>query len=177
MRGVPGVLLVVFLVTGCGPTVQEQRSARVEAIQLELDSVLETWRTDVSLRRFATSADAGQALASRYDMVYARWGLSPDLLVRATMAYAVAVAARVDRKELSVEEANALLRKMRVDVEQARKTLAGNTDSTAAREAAMLSWWTKYWTTNYQAYQVTSRNPVRCSTGPPQKAERSVLCQ
>lgn len=176
MSAMPGVLSVVLLLTACAPTIQEQRSARVEAIQLELDSVLEAWRADVSLRRFATSAEAAKALASRYDMVYARWGLSPDVLTQATMAYAVAVATRVDRKELSADEANALLGRMRVDADRARARLSGQSADPARKHAAMASWWTEYWTANQRAYQITSRNPIRCETPPPQRADRPIVC-
>jgi hypothetical protein len=177
MRGPSVMLLLAVLVAGCGPTVQEQRSARLEALQLELDTALATWKTDVSLRRFASSADAARTLASRYDTVYERWGLRPDPLTQASLAYAVALAARVDERDLSAEDANALLGKMRGDMDQARSALsAGNADSPASREAAMLAWWKDYWTANQQRYEATSRSPVRCEIAPPNTRGSLVVC-
>jgi uncharacterized membrane-anchored protein YhcB (DUF1043 family) len=165
MRCVPIVLVIAILVAGCGPTVRQQRDARLEAFRLELDSTLERWKSDVSLRRFGTSADAARALATRYDMVYERWGLRADPLAQAAMAYALALATRVDRKDLSADEANALLARMDVDMKKARSTLAArHSDSPTDRDAAMLSWWKDYWAANQQAYRIAPGNPVRCES-------------
>jgi uncharacterized membrane-anchored protein YhcB (DUF1043 family) len=177
MTWVAVILLVGMVAAGCGPTAQQQRSARLEALQLELDSVLETWKADVSRRRFATSADAAHALVSRYDTVYARWGLRSDPLTQATMAYTLALAARVDRQDLSVDDANALLGKMRGDVERARSVLAErHNESPAGREAAMIAWWTEYWTANQRTYQVTAQNPVQCETAPSRTTGSPIVC-
>jgi uncharacterized membrane-anchored protein YhcB (DUF1043 family) len=171
------MLLLAVLLVGCGPTVQEQRAARLEALQLELDAALETWKTDVSLRRFPTSAEAARSLASRYDTVYERWGLRADPLTQASMAYALALATRVDAKDLSAEDANALLAKMRGDMDRARSTLsARHAHSPTSRDAAMLAWWKDYWTASQRSYQTTSRNPVRCETTPPEGHGSSVVC-
>lgn len=168
------VLLVVGVVAAsCGPTAQQHRSARVEALQFELDSVLEAWQTDVTRGYFRTSADAAQTLASRYDTVYARWGLRPDVLTQATMAYARALAARVDRRDLSADAANALLSRMRGDLDPARSVLTGrHNGDPAAREAAMMTWWNEYWSSHRQTYQVTAGNPVTCEGAPP----GSIIC-
>jgi len=180
MRNVSAALAIVALVTffiGCGPTVQQQRSARVEAFQLELNSVLETWKADVSFRRFSTSADAARALVARYDVVYERWGLRPDPITQAVLAYAVAVADRVDQRDVSVDEANALLSRMRTDTDQARSKLAAtHAESPATRKTAMFSWWRDYWVTNQRAFQITARNPVRCEMGPMQAQGSLVVC-
>jgi hypothetical protein len=171
------VFLVGMMAAGCGPTAQQQRSARLEALQMELDSVLETWKADVGLRRFGSSADAAHALVSRYDTVYARWGLRPDLLTQATMAYTLALAARVDRKDLSVDDANALLGKMRGDAERARSVLAErHKESSAGRDAAMIAWWADYWTANQRTYQVTAQDPVKCETVPSHTTGSPIVC-
>ncbi len=165
MRYVPVVLLIAMMAAGCGPTVQEQRAARLEAFRLELDSTLENWKSDVGLNRFSTSADAARALAVRYETVYERWGLRPDLLAQAAMAYSLALATRVDRREISTDEANALLAKMHVDMNKARSALAArHSDNAADRDAAMLSWWRDYWTAHQQTYRISPGNPVRCET-------------
>lgn len=130
------VLLVGMAAVGCGSTAQQHRSARLEALQPELDSFLETWKAAVTLRRFGTSADSAHALVSRYDTVYARWGLRPDPLTQATMAYTVALAARVDRRDLSVDDTNALPGNMRGDVGRARSVLPS--DATRVRPAERL---------------------------------------
>jgi hypothetical protein len=81
------------------------------------------------------------------------------------MAYALALATRVDRKDLSADEANALLARMDVDMKKARSTLAArHSDSPADRDAAMLSWWKDYWAANQQAYRIAPGNPVRCES-------------
>ena len=177
MRRVPIVLVIAILMAGCGPTVQQQRDARLEAFRLELDSTLETWKSDVSLRRFGTSADAAHALTARYDMVYERWGLRADPLAQAAMAYALALATRVDRRELSADEANALLAKMESDMKKARFTLAArHSDSPADRDVAMLSWWKEYWAANQQAYRIAPGDPVRCETPQTRTNSNPVKC-
>jgi hypothetical protein len=177
MRWIPVVLVVAILGAGCAPTVEQQRSARLEALQLELEGTLETWKTDVKLGRFGTSANAARALISRYDVVYERWGLRADSLTQAMLAYASAVATRVDGKEISAEEANALLEKMRMDLDRARSALtARRAESPADRDAAMLSYWKDYWTASHQAFQITSRNPVRCEINSPIIRGKPVVC-
>jgi hypothetical protein len=170
--------LVGIVTASCGPTAQQHRSARLEAFQLELDAVLETWKADAKVGRFRTSADAAQALASRYDAVYTRWGLRPDPLTQATMAYTLALAARVDRRDLSADDANALLGKMRVDVDRARSTLAErHSESPARREAAMIAWWAEYWAVNRRNFEVSAQSPVTCNTTPRQTSGSPVTCQ
>jgi hypothetical protein len=180
MSSVSVALVIVVLVaffTGCAPSVQQQRSARLEAFQLELNSTLETWKADVSLRRFSTSADAARSLVARYDIVYDRWGLRPDPLTQAVLSYAVAVAGRVDQRDVSVDEANALLSRMRADTDQARSKLAATyAESPVTRKTAMFSWWKDYWATNQRAFQITNRNPIQCEMGPTQTNGNPVRC-
>lgn len=176
MRWIPVVLVIAILAAGCAPTIEQQRSARLEALQLELEGTLDAWKTDVKLGRFGTSANAARALVSRYDAVYERWGLRADSLTQAMLAYASAVAVRVDAKELSAEEANALLQKMRADLDRARPALTMRPESSADRDVAMLSCWKDYWAANQQAFQVTARNPVRCEINSPVVWGKPVVC-
>lgn len=178
MGCVPVFLVVAILVTGCGPTYQQQRAARVEAFQLEVDSTLAAWKRDVSLRRFGSSVDAARALAARYDTVYERWGIRADPLTEAAMAYALALAARVDRRDLSADEANSLLAKMGSDMNTARTMLAAkHSGSPAERDAAMLSWWRGYWTSNQQTYRAAPGHPVQCDAPLARTGANSVRCE
>lgn len=177
MRWISVVLVVAIVAAGCAPSVEQQRSARLEALQLELDGALDTWKTDAKLGRFGTSANAARALVARYDLVYERWGLRADSLTQAMLAYASAVAVRVDAKELSAEEANTLLEKMRMDLDRVRSALpGGRAENPADRDAAMLACWKDYWAANHHAFQVTSRNPVRCEINSPALGGKPVVC-
>ena len=177
MRWMPVVFVVAILQAGCAPTLQQQRSARLEALQLELEGALVAWKADAKLGRFGTSANAAQALIARYDIVYERWGLRADSLTQAMLAYASAVAVRVDAKELSADEATTLLEKMRMDLDRVRSTLpAGRAENAADREAALLSLWKNYWTANQTVFQVTSRNPVRCKVNSSAAGGKPVVC-
>jgi hypothetical protein len=177
MRWIPIVLVVAILEAGCAPTAEQQRSARLEALQLELDGALATWKTDAELGRFGTSANAAKALVARYDLVYERWGLRADFLTQAMLAYASAAALRVDAKELSAGEANRLLEKMRVDLDRVRSALPrGRAENAADRDAAMLARWKDYWAANHQAFQASSRNPVRCEIHSSPVHGKPVVC-
>lgn len=177
MRWLPVVLVITLAAAGCAPTMEQQRSARLEALRLELDGALAAWKTDAALGRFGTSANAALALVARYDVVYERWGLRADPLTQAMLAYAVAVAVRVDAKELSSDEANALLQKMRLDLERARSTLPGSTaESAAERDAALLACWKDYWAAFHKGFQATSRNPVRCEIHSAAAGGKRVVC-
>jgi hypothetical protein len=177
MRWIPVVLVLAILQAGCAPTIAQQRSARLEALQLELEGTLAAWKADATLGRFGTSANAAQALIARYDVVYERWGLRADSLTQAMLAYASAVAVKVDAKELSADEANALLEKMRMDLDRVRSALPGGyAENAADREAALLSLWKNYWTANQTVLQVTSRNPVRCEINSSAAGGKPVVC-
>jgi len=79
------------------------------------------------------------------------------------LAYTVAAAVRVDGKDLSADEANRLLGKMRTDLDRERVAVSAKRAANAAeRDAAMLACWADYWAANRKVFEVTSRNPVRC---------------
>jgi len=177
MRAWACAIVIAVTVAACGPTVYEQRTARIQALQLDLDAALERWRAEVSLRKFSTSAEATRDLASRYEDVYARWGLRADPLTQAILAYAAALAVRVDRRGILSEEANALLGKMRADLDRERATLAARHPNTqAGRDAAMLAWWNEYWTAQQQAFQAVAGDPVICRTAPAAVTGAAVVC-
>jgi hypothetical protein len=177
MKWMP-VVLVVLLGAGCAPTVEQQRSARLEALQLELESTLAAWQNDAKLGHFGTSANAARALVARYDLVYERWGLRADPLTQAMLAYTVAAAVRVDGKELSTDEANRLLGKMRKDLDSERVAVSKKrAENTADRDAAMLACWTDYWAANERAFAASSRNPVRCEVNSSAANGRRVSCR
>ena len=50
MRAWACAIVIAVTVAACGPTVYEQRTARMQALQLDLDVALERWRAEVSLR-------------------------------------------------------------------------------------------------------------------------------
>lgn len=178
MRWIPFILaLAILLEAGCAPTIEQQRSARLEALQLELETTLAAWKSDARLGHFGTSANAARALVARYDLVYERWGLRADPLTQAMLAYAVALAVRVDRKELSAEEANTLVDRMRMDLDRARSRLPdGRAGSTAERDSAMLACWKEFWAANQKAFEVAPRNPVRCEINSPSGGGKPVVC-
>lgn len=178
MRWSSVAVVVVLVAFGCAPTVEQQRSARLEALQLELEGALAAWQNDAKLGYFGTSANAARALVARYDLVYERWGLRADPLTQAMLAYAVAAAVRVDGKELSAEEANRLLGKMRADLDRERNTAAVQHAATAAeRDAAMLACWTDYWAANQRAFAASLRNPVRCEVNASVADGKRVTCR
>ena len=172
------VVLVVILGAACAPTMEQQRSARLEALQLELDSTLAVWQNDAKRGHFGTSANAARALVARYDLVYERWGLRADPLTQAMLAYTVATAVRVDGRELSADEANRLLENMRTDLERERVAVSTKRAENAAdRDAAMLACWKDYWAAKQRAFAASPRNPVRCEINSSAADGRRVNCR
>ena len=177
MTRIAVVLVVAILGAGCAPTIAEQRSARLEALQLELEGSLTAWQNDARLGHFGTSANAARALVARYDLVYERWGLRADPLTQAMLAYAVAVAVRVDGKELSADEANRLVEKMRKDLERERVAVSmKRAENRADRDAAMRTCWKEYWAANQRGFEASSRNPVRCEVNSSAVGAKPVAC-
>ena len=157
------IVLIGMLLSGCGPSVQEQWAARMQALQMDLDSAQTQWKAEVDQRRFRTNAEAMRELASRYDGVYARWGFRADAFSQALMAYAVALAERVDKRDISQDEANRLLNKLHAETERARRELAlGAMATREQRSAAMIQWWNGFWSRQQETYQATPADPVRC---------------
>ncbi len=158
------VIVLVLLLAACATTAEDQ-SARMRAFQADLDAALGAWQERVAQKFYPTSVAATRDLLSRYDEVYARWGMTSDPLSQALMTYSLALADRVDRRQISADAANQLLAGMRADIEQEKQRIGASAEP--ARDAAMLRWWGTYWTTNRARYEATPQRPVVCSTGGP----------
>jgi hypothetical protein len=127
---------------------------------------------------FRDNAHAMRELASRIEAVYARWGRRPDPFSQAQMAYAIALSERVDKRILGWEEANALLEKMKADIEEERRKLAPDSyESEAERHAAMFQRWIAFWNNHRQTYQASRNDPVYCTLIRDREGNRSVRCQ
>ena len=177
MRRSIASVLIGLLLSGCGPSVKEQWSARMQALQMDLDSAQTQWKAEVDRHRFRTNAEAMRELESRYDGVYARWGFRADAFSQALMAYSVAVAERVDKREISQEEANLLLNKLHAETDRARRELAlGAMATREQRDAAMIHWWSGFWSRQQETYQATPANPVRCMARTVSGEGKSIGC-
>ena len=173
-----GALLLVALLTGCGSTAQERAEGRMRLLASDLDSAHEEWKAVVDRKWFRTNAQAMTDLDSRYQRVYGRWGLRPDPLIHALLAYGIAVADRLDRGQLSRGDADRLYGQMRADLEGARGEIATQSPEGQAQfEAKALAWWKAYWEKNRQTLEATPADPVRCTVVPDQAGDEAVACR
>jgi len=171
-------LLLVGLLTGCGSTAQERAEGRMQLLSSDLESAHEEWQAALDRNWFRTNAQAMSDLEARYQRVYARWGLRPDPLTEALLSYAVAVADRVDRRQLSRGDANRLYGQMKVDVERASDEVRSQSPEGQAQfELKALAWWKAYWERSRQLFGATPDNPVRCAVLADQAGEDSVMCR
>ena len=176
--GTLAVVLLVALLAGCGSTAQERAEGRMRLLATDLDAAHEEWKAALDRKWFRTNVQAMTDLELRYQRVYARWGLRPDPLVHTLLSYGIAVADRVDRRQLSREEADRLYRQMRGDAERARaELLAQSPEGQAQFEAKALAWWKAYWEQNRQALEATPGDPVRCAVVPDQAGDEAVKCR
>ncbi len=158
------VIVLALLLAACATTAQDQ-SARMRAVQADLDAALAAWQERVAQKYYPTSVAATQDLVSRYDDVYTRWGMTADPLSQALMSYSLALADRVDHRQITADAANRLLGAMRADMDREKQRIGGGVD--APREAAMLRWWSSYWTANRARYEGTPQRPIACTAGGP----------
>jgi hypothetical protein len=173
-----GALLLVGLLTGCGSTAQERADGRMRLLSSDLESAHEEWQAALDRQWFRTNAQAMSDLEGRYQRVYARWGLRPDPLTQALLSYGVAVADRVDRRQLSREDANRLYGQMKGDVERARDEVRSQSPEGQAQfELKALTWWKAYWERSRQLFGATPDNPVRCTIVPEDGGGESVTCR
>jgi hypothetical protein len=176
--GTLGVVLLVALLAGCGSTAEERAEGRMRLLATDLEAAHEEWKAALDRKWFRTNVQAMTDLESRYQRVYARWGLRPDPLIHALLSYAIAVADRVDHRQLSREEAERLYKRMRGDVHQARgEILAQSPEGQTQFEANALVWWKAYWERNRQAFQATAGDPVRCAAATDQAGMEGVKCR
>jgi hypothetical protein len=175
--GTVSVLLLIALLTGCATTAQERAEGRMQLLTSDLESAHEEWQAALDRHWFRTNAQAMRDLDTRYQRVYARWGLRYDPLTQALLSYAVAVADRVDRRQLSREDANRLYGQLKGEVERARDEIrAQSPEGQAQFESKALTWWKAYWEKSQQLYAATSSNPVRCAIAQDANNEESVAC-
>ena len=171
-------LLLVGLLAGCGSTAQERADGRMRLLNSDLESAHEEWQAALDRNWFRTNAQAMSDLETRYQGVYARWGLRPDPLTQALLSYGVAVADRVDRRQLSREDANRLYGQMKVDGERARDEIRSQSSEGQAQfELMALTWWKTYWERSRQLFGATPDNPVRCAVVADQAGEEAVKCR
>jgi hypothetical protein len=167
------IVLIAGMLVACAAAAPD-RSAHMQAFQADLDAALAGWQERVSQKFYPTSAAATKDLISRYDEVYARWGMRPDPLSQALMSYSLALADRVDRREISAESANALLAAMKIDIDGEKKRLTAL--SQAPADTALLTWWSGYWAANRARYEASQQRPVVCQVNPAADAGTRVQC-
>ena len=89
-----------------------------------------------------------------------------------------AVAGRVDRRQLSREDANRLYGQMKVDAERARDEIRSQSPEGQAQfELKALAWWKAYWERSRQLFGATPDNPVRCAIVSEASGGESVTCR
>jgi len=161
LRCVVAALWLAILSSGCGPSRAERQAAWVEAFQVDLDTTHERWQADVDRKLIRDNVEALRELNARYEQVYARWSERVDPLSQAILSYTVALGSRVDRGEISQEEAQQIHEKLKVDIDLGRQATTKEA-SQAQLDAAMLQWWEAFWNRQRENYQATPDNPIVC---------------
>jgi hypothetical protein len=159
------VIVLALVLAACATTGQQDQSARMRAFQADLDAAMAGWQERVAQKFYPTSVAATRDLLSRYDEVYARWGMTSDPLSQALMSYSLALADRVDQRQIDADAANKLLTAMRADIDKEKQRIVAAGD--APRDAAMLRWWSGYWAANRARYEATPQRPIVCNPGGP----------
>jgi hypothetical protein len=173
-----GLWLLILLLAGCGSTAQERSESRMRLLSSDLASAHEEWQAALGRNWFRTNAQAMSDLEMRYQRVYTSWGLRPDPLTQALLSYGVAVADRVDRRELTREDANRLYGQMKVDMERGRGAIRSESPEGQAQfESKALAWWKAYWERSRQLFAATAADPVRCAIAPMDSGEDAVTCR
>jgi hypothetical protein len=176
LKRVIAVMVLAALLVGCGPSQRERQAGWMRALQMELDAAHDQWEAAVASQRFSTNAGAMGDLKARYEQVYARWAMYVDPLSQGLLSYAVALASRVDRGTIPRDEANRLYDTLRAEIDVGRRTFSGE-ETSGQREAAMLQWWERFWSTNQQSYRATPGNPIHCSVIPGDTGGNTVKCE
>ena len=171
------VMVMVTMMAGCSPSERDRQAAWKRAMQMELDAAHDQWVAAMANRWFSTNGQAMRDLQRRYELVYARWGLRVDPLSQAILAYAVALASRVDRGAISQEEANRLYDALKAEIDRRGRGLPGKDRPEGEAEAAMLQWWEAFWNAHAQIYQATPSNPIICSVIPIDTGGDSIKCE
>lgn len=161
LKCVIAVLLLAVLSSGCGPSQAKRQAAWLQAFQMDLDVTHDKWEADVARKWFRNNAEALRELNARYEQVYARWLMRVDPLSQAILSYTVALGNRVDRGEISREDAQRIHEKLKAEIALGRQALTQNA-SQPQRDAAMLQWWEAYWSRQRETYQATPGHPINC---------------
>ncbi len=159
------VVVLILVLAACATPTKQDELARMHAFQGDLNAAMAAWQERVAQKFYPTSVAATRDLLSRYDEVYARWGMTSDPLSQALMTYSLALADRVDRRQIDADGANKLLTAMRADIDQEKQRIIAAGDP--ARDAAMLRWWGSYWAANRARYEAAPQRPIVCNPGGP----------
>jgi hypothetical protein len=171
-RLLPICLLVLALVsTGCGPTRQQRADA-------EMQQVIASMRAESQTGRYTTRTERAREFQSRARSVYAKYGLTLNSFQELLLSYDVALAGRVDRREITPDEAKYLYDKMKLDLDIEKAKLDAQYQAAEAqRQAAFAQWWNGYQQQQMQLQQQRNlRNPVTCTVTPLGGGSSSVSC-
>ena len=159
-----GILMSLLGLSSCGLYIQQQELARQRAIEAEIQSAMNDMSAEAGRGRYPNYAAAFKDLQSRVQTIYSRHGLQLDPFDQAFLSYSVALAGRVDRGEISVDDAKYLMDKMHADMQLERQRLALQYQAVQAqRDLVWQQWWSNYWSNWQRTYQRTYRNPVSCT--------------
>jgi len=161
LKCVMAVLLLAVLLSGCGSSQAERQAAWLQAFQMDLDITHDKWEADVARKWFRNNAGALRELNARYEQAYALWLMRVDPLSQAILSYTVALGSRVDRAEISREDAQRIHEKLKADIALGRQAITQDANE-AQRDAAMLRWWDAFWSQQRETYQATPGNPIDC---------------
>jgi hypothetical protein len=159
-----GMLVVTFVLTGCGHSARDIETGWRQALQADLNAAYAAWLADTTRTDYPSNASAMRGLRSRYAAVYTRWKIEMDPLNAALLAYSVALWSRVDEHALSWEEARRLQDGITTDVARPRSSLPPAADSTADR-SAHVRWWTTNWHIHRAVYEAVPAHPIACQAG------------
>jgi len=178
MRTAFMLLLMVALMPGCGLYMQIQEEKRQEAARAkrvgmaaEMRVIGEELKAEWAQGRYRNHVEVFREFASRSRALYQRYDEPMSPVDSLFFSYGIALAARVDRGEISSEEAQYLLDKMVLDVEAERQRLtlqqqlvqAQREMAAAQNQLYWQRWWDGYWARWQQMYQPRLRTPIRCN--------------
>ena len=176
LKCVIAVLLLAVLSSGCGPSRSERQAAWLQAFQMDLDVTHDKWEADVAQKWFRNNAEALRELNARYEQAYARWLMRVDPLSQAILSYTVALGSRVDRGEISREDAQRIHEKLKADIALGRQATSKDA-SQAQRDATMFQWWEAFWSQQRETYQATPGNPIDCRVTSDEARGNLVQCE
>ncbi len=156
-----GLLALALVSTGCGPTRQQRAN-------VEMQEVLASMKADAQAGRYSTRTEYFQEVQSRARAVYAKHGFQLNPFEELLLSYNAALAGRVDRQEITVDEAKYLVDKIKLDLDIEKAKLDEQyQDAGAQRQVAFAQWWNTYQQQQVLLQQQRNlRNPVNCTVTP-----------